>query len=94
MGTDVVLLHLIFHRRNAMHKVISNRSGFSLIELIVVIAILSIVITSAFSLFSFGNTIFRKGSSQYNVQADLRLASDFITNQLRYAALHIYESAG
>lgn len=69
-----------------MCKVISSRKGFSLIELIITIAILSIVISSVFSLFSFGNNIFRKGSSQYNVQADLRLASDFVTNQLRYAA--------
>ena len=62
-----------------------KKRGMTLIELIVVIAIVSIVITVGFSFVIFGQDVFGKGSTQAEIQSELRLASDIIKNELRYA---------
>ena len=59
--------------------------GITLIEIIIAVAIALMVLTVSFSVFSFGNNAFRKGVSQYDVQSDVRLASDYVQNQVRYA---------
>lgn len=65
---------------------IYGKKGVTLIELIIVLAILGVVIAMAFSLFSFGNTVFRFGSNQFDVQSGTRIASQFIDEEIRYAA--------
>jgi len=62
----------------------SNR-GVTLIELIIALALLSTVLGMGYSFFSFGNLSFNKGEDQSNIQRDIRLFSDFITNQVRYS---------
>lgn len=62
------------------------KHGFTLVELLVTLAILSIVLSAAFSMGSFGNKAFKKGESKSEVQSNLRLAADYITKQLRYAS--------
>lgn len=64
----------------------SHNKGITLIELIIVLAILGLVIGMAFSLFGFGNKVFKDGSGQYDVQSATRLASHFITEETRFAA--------
>jgi prepilin-type N-terminal cleavage/methylation domain-containing protein len=63
----------------------SRQSGLTLIELIVTIGILGIVLGSIYSFLLFGNRVFSKGTDKSDVQASLRLASDFIINELRNA---------
>ena len=57
----------------------------TLIEVIVTIAISSILLFSLFSFFAFGNNTNNKSNSQYQVQSDVRLVSDYIQRQVRYA---------
>jgi len=64
---------------------LKNKKGITLIEIIIVIAISSIVLFSLFSVFAFGNNTNNKGNSQYYVQSDVRLVSDYIQRQIRYA---------
>lgn len=69
-------------------KKISNllqNDGITLVEVIIVLAILTIVLSSAFSFFIYGNDISNKGTNQYYTQADLRMATDYIINNIRYA---------
>ncbi|SMP48802.1 prepilin-type N-terminal cleavage/methylation domain-containing protein [Anoxynatronum buryatiense] len=72
-------------KKNRLLFTHNNRSGITLIELIIAIAIALMVLTVSFSVFSFGNSTFRQGVNQYDIQSDIRLASDYIQNQVRYA---------
>lgn len=47
---------------------------------------MAVVLGVGYSFFYFGTTSFTIGESQSNVQQDIRLAADFITRQVRYAA--------
>ncbi|MBT9174307.1 MAG: hypothetical protein DDT21_02721 [Syntrophomonadaceae bacterium] len=62
-----------------------HERGLSLIELIVAVAVLSIAIFLGVSFFSFGTRSFARGDLQSQVQADVRAASFFITQELRNA---------
>ncbi|SKB37769.1 prepilin-type N-terminal cleavage/methylation domain-containing protein [Acetoanaerobium noterae] len=62
-----------------------NKSGFTLMELVIVIAILGVVLSIASSYFSFGTKIFSKGGNRADVQASARLASIQISEELRTA---------
>jgi len=62
----------------------TRKKGFTLIELLIVMGIMGFVIAAGFSLLLFGNNVFNKGSSQAEIQSDLRIASDFVKTELRY----------
>lgn len=64
-----------------------KKQGVTLIELIIVVAIIGIVITLGFSFVIFGQNVFGKGSTQAEIQSELRLASDIVKNELRYATM-------
>lgn len=69
-------------------KIINNKrskNGFTLIELLVSIAILSIVALLTVSIQASGIRIFAKGNQLAKEQNSSRLASDFITDQIRFA---------
>jgi prepilin-type N-terminal cleavage/methylation domain-containing protein len=63
-------------------KIINNK-GFTLVELIVVIAILSVVIGAIFSFFLFENKIFYKSTDKFDIQSDLRLSLSVLSKELR-----------
>lgn len=67
-------------------KKLAFNSGFTLIELIVTIGIMGIVLTMAFSIGDFGNKSFNNGSAKSDVQSNTRLASNYITKELRYSS--------
>jgi prepilin-type N-terminal cleavage/methylation domain-containing protein len=62
-----------------------NNKGLTLIELIIVLALMGLVLTGAYALFFIGNTIFSHGESQYGLQSEARLAIESMTNEIRYA---------
>lgn len=62
------------------------KPGFTLIELIATMAILSIAIAMAFSISSFGYTSFKHGDTKSDLQTNLRSATDYITKQMRYSS--------
>lgn len=59
--------------------------AFTLVELILAIAIISAVLVAAFSLLLFNNQIFRRGSNLSNLQSELRLSADYIVREVRNA---------
>ena len=64
---------------------LSNRKGFTLIELIIVLAIMGIVINLAFSMNIFGIRTYAKGSDRYDLNTETNLLSEYITRNIRYA---------
>jgi prepilin-type N-terminal cleavage/methylation domain-containing protein len=66
-------------------KKIGDQKGLTLLELIVVIALLGIVISTIFSFQSFGTKIFHRGVTQADIQSSLRMTSDFIIHEVRNA---------
>lgn len=54
-------------------------------ELIIALAILSLVLMGIYSLFGFGNTTYARGTRQSDIQSSIRLATDYITQQVRYS---------
>lgn len=63
-----------------------NRFGFTLIELIVSLGLLSLVLLIAYNMNSFGSNVFAKGGSKSDIQASCRIAANYITKELRYAS--------
>lgn len=62
-----------------------NSRGVTLIELIIALALLSMVLAVGYNYYFFENKTYTIGSNQSNVQRDIRLASDFITREVRNA---------
>ena len=62
---------------------VQKNEGFTIIELVITLAILGIVISLGFSFFSFGNNTFSKGQSQSSIQHTVRMASRYITDEIR-----------
>ena len=68
-----------------LKKHLKSRKGFTLIELIVVLGLLSLVLLVAFSILIFSNRTFRGANNQHNLQTDVRFALEAMTNDMRYA---------
>lgn len=62
-----------------------KKKGFTLVEIIIAMAIASLVVASAGPLLIFSNRIFNRSSAQYDVQSNNRLAADYIQKQIKYA---------
>lgn len=60
-----------------------NNKGFTLLEVILVLSILTILTGSIFSLLFFGKNAYDKGSNQINLQSDVFLASNYLTEETR-----------
>jgi len=63
----------------------NNNIGVTLIELIIVLAIIGIVINVSFSMNIFGVKSFAKGSNRYDLNTKTNLVSEYITKSIRYA---------
>lgn len=68
----------MFDRKN-------NHSGLTLIEVIIVIAILGVVMATIYSLSAYGLSSFSVSNKSANDQFDVLMATDFISNNVRYA---------
>lgn len=79
---------MFYHKgryRFTFQSYIINKKGITLVELLIVFALISMILSIAYSLNIFGIKSFSKASSQANVQENVRLAVDFITKEARYA---------
>lgn len=63
-----------------------NRKAFTLIELIIFMALLSVVIAAAYSLLQFSNVSFSMSVTEYNEQAAIRLALEKVNSTIRYSS--------
>jgi hypothetical protein len=63
-----------------------HRYGITLVELIAALGLFSMVMILVFNLNLFGNTVFKKGNIKSTIQSSYRLASNYITKELRYSS--------
>lgn len=66
-------------------EMVKKQDGITLIELVVTLAIITIAVGTILLIFVSGINIFDSGSSHYDIQGNARMASQFITEELRYA---------
>lgn len=62
-----------------------SQRGFTLIEILIVLTFLSVVIGLAYNYNFLGTRFFSEGEKRVNVQRNIRLAADYISQQLRYS---------
>ena len=60
-----------------------NKKGFTLIEVIVVVMLIGLVISMAFSMLFFGYNVFGLTSTEFDVQSNIRLAMEEINTTVR-----------
>ena len=65
---------------------LKQKRAMTLVEVIITLALLSIVMTIVFSLNLFGLKVFGKGTSLSDLQFDVRMSSDFIFSEIRNAS--------
>lgn len=67
-------------------KIVSGaEKGFTLMEVLAAVSVFALIMGSVFSLYIFGINTYKAGSNRVDLQQNIRLASDFITRELRYA---------
>jgi prepilin-type N-terminal cleavage/methylation domain-containing protein len=64
---------------------VNNRKGFTLVEVIISLAIVGIVAAMAFTFFNFGNRTAFMSFSKNQTQTDLRTTSEYLVSNLRNA---------
>lgn len=64
---------------------LKNKSGFTLVELMVTIVIMGIVLTVIYNILLFGMGVLNTSQKNSQEQYEVRMATDYITKQLRYA---------
>ena len=72
--------------------IIKKHRGFTMIELLVSLGILSIIISLGFSTLIFGTKSFGKGTDQATLQQDSRVIISLISNEVRNAKNLRYSS--
>ena len=68
-----------------MLKKLKSDKGFTLVEVMVVVALLTMVIYAAYTVFSFGFISFQEGESKAREQADARIVAQHINRSIRGA---------
>lgn len=64
---------------------LNKQGGFSLVELLIVLALLGLVLALGYMYFGFGLSTYARGERQSIAQQSIRQGADFITSELRYA---------
>lgn len=64
-------------------KFIRNNKGFTLLELIVVLSIIGLVITTIFSILFFGYDVFARTQKEFDIQSQVRLALEEMGGMIR-----------
>lgn len=64
---------------------IGKNKGFTLVELIIAMALLSIIIALSFSVLNFSGKAFKVSTEEYELQSSMRLAVEEVNNIVRYS---------
>ncbi len=64
---------------------INDERGLSLVELTIVLAMMGMVLALGYLFYDFGTRSFNVGEARSNVQQNVRVTSDYIARELRYA---------
>ncbi len=77
-----------------MIKYINNIKGITLIELLITMALMGLVLSVAYSFYSFGMKSFTGGTTQANAQMNARLVDDYLKKELRNVEeIEIFETS-
>ncbi|RQD68397.1 MAG: DUF5011 domain-containing protein [Tindallia sp. MSAO_Bac2] len=68
-----------------LNRMINNRKGVTLVELLITLGILTIVMSISFNFFTFGNTVFSRGEEKSKAHQDTSIAAYAISNAVRNA---------
>lgn len=68
-------------------QIVRKNDGITLVELIIVLALLGFVFSSIFSFYFFSNKIFTTAQKKSDIQHEATLAAEFITKELRTSTL-------
>lgn len=68
--------------------------GFILLELVLALALLSVVLTAAYNFYFLGLVSHRKGTLQAELQQSARISAQRITSELKYARSYQVRSSG
>jgi len=66
-------------------KSIFENKGFSLVEIVITLALLGIILVPIFSFYFFGANTYEAAQKKSNIQNDILIAAEFITKELRTA---------
>lgn len=69
--------------RNRLHP--AGNAGFTLMELVIVLALMVLVIGMVYTFLHFTNNSFVRGGDQFQLQTNIRTASDFVIGEIRNA---------
>ena len=62
-----------------------NKKGFALVELLIAVALITVVIIVSMNMFFFGTNAHRLTFKEYEIQSDVRIATEQVTNIVRYS---------
>lgn len=68
-----------------MNSIFKKNKGFSLVELIVTVALIFVIVSLGYLIISAGNSNFNQGSAKAHLQSNTRLIDDYIQNNVRTA---------
>ncbi len=72
-------------KKNVIANYFKNQKGITLIELLIVIGIMGVVISLGFSFLIFGTRTFKLSGERADNQFDVRMPTDFVSKEVRYA---------
>ena len=76
---------MVSFKKGIINIYIYNKHGLTIVELLVTLFLLILVLTMSLSFYLFSTNSFTKGTSRADVQQNVRLASELITREIRYA---------
>lgn len=68
-----------------MLKTVNNEKGLTLVEILVVVVLIVVVLSLGYTVIHYSRTTFQSGTARAEVQQEVRLVSDYITQELRNA---------
>lgn len=71
---------------NRYYRLLYKNNGYTLLEMIIVMAFLGIILTGVLSFLYFGSSTYFTGKEKVFLQSNLRMASEVIDRELRYAS--------
>ena len=72
-----------------MKKKLNNNNGFTLVEIIIAITLVGLVATIAGSMINFSFKAEKRLESEYEIQSEVRLATEVINNAIRYTSVTV-----
>lgn len=70
-------------KRFSLMKISINNKGFTLVELIIGMVILSIVLSAVYAFFLYNHRMYNKSKNMSQIQYEVRMTSEYLASELR-----------